>query len=225
MKIEGTRFTFIREYSDYPNKNSKKRTKMWEVQCECGKMLNRPKAQITSGNTKSCGCLAKDMLIKRNAKHGLRHDECYTIFRCMHKRCYDPKQHGFEHYGGRGIKVCEEWHDIKNFSEWCKANGFKKGLDLDRIDTNGDYEPSNCRFVTHEENLYNRRNTIIIDGMHFKEWLEYLSKKHNIPKTTLRSRYYLMKKYGFKDEDINEESIVNYKYKTRQSITTSKEKS
>ena len=61
--------------------------------------------------------------------------------------------------------------------------------------------------------------------MHFKEWLEYLSKKHNIPKTTLRSRYYLMKKYGFKDEDINEESIVNYKYKTRQSITTSKEKS
>ncbi|HBG2457510.1 hypothetical protein RYE12_17860 [Clostridioides difficile] len=225
MKIEGTRFKLLKEYSDYPSENSKKRTRMLEVQCECGNIIKRPKSQILSGHTKSCGCLVRDILLERNTTHGLGKEECRAIFYSMHRRCYNPNHKSYKNYGGRGIKVCGEWHDIKNFVSWCKENGYKKGLQLDRIDNDGDYEPCNCRFVTVKQNLCNKRNTIMKDGMYFDEWLECLSNKHGILKNTLRSRYYYMKKNGYSEEDICENSIVNYKRKKRQSITNPSEKS
>lgn len=225
MKIENTRFELIREYSDYPSKNAKKRTRMYELRCECGNIINRPKCAIVNGNTKSCGCWNRERTTLRNTTHGLRKEECANIFYGMHTRCYNPKHRSYHNYGGRGIKVCEEWHDISNFVKWCKNNGYKKGLQIDRIDNDGNYEPSNCRFVSVKQNLSNRRNTKKKYGMFFNDWIKELSEKHSISQGTLKSRYYLMKKYGFKEDEITEDSIVNYKYKTRQSITSPIEKS
>ena len=75
----------------------------------------------------------------------------------MMQRCYNPKAANYDIYGGRGITVCEEWHDVLAFEKWAINSGYKKGLSIDRIDSNGNYEPSNCRWVTHKENCNNRK--------------------------------------------------------------------
>lgn len=208
MKIEGTRFKLIRKYSDYPSKNSKKRTRMYELKCECGSIVHKPKCAIINGNTKSCGCLNRELAIKRNTKHNLRKEECSNTFYSMHRRCYNPKHSSYKNYGGRGIKVCQEWHDIKNFVKWCKDNGYKKGLQLDRINNDKDYSPSNCRFVTPKDNLRNTRRNVYVNGMILKDYLNKLSRDKNISFSTLVYRYYRLKEKGIYP---NEENLVNYK--------------
>ena len=74
-------------------------------------------------------------------------------------RCYNPKDISYKNYGERNIIVCEEWLIYKNFEEWCLHNGYQDSLEIDRIDTNGNYSPENCRFVTRKDNVRNRRNT------------------------------------------------------------------
>ena len=99
-----------------------------------------------------------------NVRHGLYkdHKELFNLWQTMKSRCENPKRENYERYGARGIKVCEEWHEAKNFVEWALNNGYKKGLQLDRIDNNKGYSPENCRFVTATENSRNRRNTKLL---------------------------------------------------------------
>ena len=83
-----------------------------------------------------------------------------TKWHNMKKRCYDPKNKDYYNYGGRGISICDEWlQDKYSFIEWSLDNGFEEGLEIDRIDNNGNYEPSNCRYVTRKENRNNRRDS------------------------------------------------------------------
>lgn len=97
----------------------------------------------------------------RNWTHGAcyRNSRLYSIWRTMIHRCENPKREKYKDYGGRGITVCPEWHDPNVFMDWAESNGYKDGLQLDRIDNNKNYEPSNCRWVTPKENSRNRRNT------------------------------------------------------------------
>lgn len=81
----------------------------------------------------------------------------------MKQRCQNPKCKAYRNYGARGIKVCEEWQQFEPFLHWALNNGYQKGLDLDRKDNDGNYEPSNCRWITRRQNINNRRNTIMID--------------------------------------------------------------
>ena len=91
-----------------------------------------------------------------------QHKRLYNTWKTMIHRCEDEKREKYPIYGGRGIKVCEEWHDIRNFIFWAILNGYKEGLQIDRIDNNGDYCPENCRWVTPKENSRNRRNTVYL---------------------------------------------------------------
>lgn len=85
----------------------------------------------------------------------------YRIYNKMHARCYDPKQHGYEHYGGRGIQICREWNgNYVNFRKWALNNGYNKNLSIDRIDNDKDYEPPNCRWVDQHEQHRNQRSNI-----------------------------------------------------------------
>ena len=114
----------------------------------------------------------------------------YNSYRCMMSRCYREKDASYKSYGGRGIKVCKEWHDIQIFEKWVDNNPFTKGMTLDRIDSDADYCPSNCRWATKYEQANNRRNTIVVEyngeSHSLSEWAEI----KGINKSTLKNRYW-----------------------------------
>lgn len=99
-----------------------------------------------------------------NTKHGAyaRNHVLYGTWATMIHRCEDSKRANYRDYGGRGIKVCKEWHNPNTFIDWAESNGYAPGLQLDRINNNGDYCPNNCRWVTPKENSRNRRNTVFL---------------------------------------------------------------
>lgn len=96
--------------------------------------------------------------------HGFCSDypKLYEVWLTMKNRCENPNRAKYKDYGARGIKVCQEWHDAETFCRWALENGYKEGLQIDRIDVNGNYEPSNCRWVTPKENSRNKRNTVFL---------------------------------------------------------------
>ena len=110
----------------------------------------------------------------------------YGTYRSMMERCYRKGAKNYPYYGGRGIKVCEEWHDIENFERWVLSSGYEKGLTIDREDVNGDYSPENCRWETRKVQANNRRNTLVIEGHTVSEWADILG----ISRSTISNRYY-----------------------------------
>lgn len=95
----------------------------------------------------------------------------YQTWKAMMERCYRGKSHNYSFYGGRGIKVCDEWHNIEEFEKWVEASNYRKGLTLERIDVNGNYDPSNCTWATKKQQANNRRNT---------KYIEYKGKKYSV---------------------------------------------
>lgn len=135
--------------------------------CKCGKVKRVWQTALNSGKSKSCGCLFKKEMAKRikerSTTHGLSRGTkdghpLYVVWVGIKQRCLNKKTPNYKNYGGRGIFVCEQWKkDFFSFYKWSINNGYKKGLQIDRIDNDGGYEPSNCRFVTPAENLRNTR--------------------------------------------------------------------
>ena len=123
--------------------------------CDCGNYIKIIGTSLRTGNTKSCGCLAK--------KHGLSKHKLHKKWDEMKYRCYNDNCTHYKYYGGRGIIVCNEWlNDFKTFYDWSMAHGYADNLTIDRIDVNGNYEPSNCRWVTMEEQASNKTNNVFI---------------------------------------------------------------
>jgi len=144
--------------------------KTYNVKCFCGKIFTALKNNITRGHTRSCGCL-KYLHV---SYHGLRGTPIYSSWDSMVQRCTNPKAAHYRNYGARGISICTEWRDFKTFHAWAIANGWAEGLEIDRRDNNGNYEPSNCRWVTHAENNLNKRTNRLVtyagQTKTLKEW-------------------------------------------------------
>jgi len=101
-------------------------------------------------------------------KHGLKHHPLYSVWSSMKKRCDNPNEKAYKHYGGRGIEVCKEWYEFKKFYDDMVV-GYKQGLQLDRIDNDKGYSKKNCRWATVSQNCSNRRTSIVFGGLCAKE--------------------------------------------------------
>ena len=163
----------------------KERKFFYECLCDCGQKCIAERKKIKSGNTRSCGCLRKELVKSRRFKHGKEKTRLYRIWQCMKARCFYPKYSRYKYYGGRGITMCKEWkNDFKAFYDWSMANGYKEDLTIDRIDVNGNYEPSNCRWATLKEQANNRQHTRLVEyGNEIKplsEWCEIKQRSYRL---------------------------------------------
>lgn len=171
----------------------------WICKCDCGNEHITKGIYLRTGETKSCGCIAKEAIIKRNYKHGKRHTRLYSIWRDMIRRCESKTRYAHEHYYDKGIRLCDEWrNDFNSFYDWALNNGYTDELTIDRIDVNGNYEPNNCRWVTMKVQCNNRSNNRRISyngAIHtLSEWEDITG----IKSSTIRERIY---KYGWSIED------------------------
>lgn len=139
----------------------------WICQCECGSVTTVIGKNLRIGTTTSCGCVHKEHMSqvgRANRTHGKSRTRLYKVWCGMTGRCYDPSKPYYKWYGGRGIKVCDEWrNDFQSFYDWAMANGYDPNAlhgecTIDRIDSDGNYEPSNCRWVSMAEQSRNKRS-------------------------------------------------------------------
>lgn len=143
---------------DEPGKKKK-----WLCECSCGNRFITAGSNLRSGHTRHCPQCGYKATGEKSRTHGMTHTKLYGVWQSMQNRCKDPKNKSYLDYGGRGISVCDEWKDPSTFFEWAKTNGYREGLEIDRIDVNGNYSPDNCRWITRLENSNNKRNNKLIE--------------------------------------------------------------
>ena len=148
------RLTIIREVE--PAGSSHKRVRRFLCRCDCGNEIICRLPNLKSGTTKSCGCYRKFVSSNRRDCHHLKNTRIYRIWCGMKRRCYNKHNEHFDRYGGRGIIVCDEWKtDFMNFYDWAMSNGYDDKLSIDRINNEGNYEPSNCRWANQKQQIVN----------------------------------------------------------------------
>lgn len=162
----------------------------WKCLCDCGAVIEVCRSNLITGTTESCGCLHREQLGNRVRSHGMTKTPTYVAWCNMKGRCLNPKQTGYENYGGRGIKVCDRW--LNSFENFLADMGERpEGMSLDRDDTDGNYEPGNCRWVPWVKQMNNQRKTIRIthEGrtMSMSEWAAELDIKPSKIRGRLRA--------------------------------------
>lgn len=173
-------------------KRSSSREMVWKCRCDCGNITYVATKNLKSGGTRSCGCYHVMKASIDSWKHGLCEHKLYSKYYSMLQRCCNTNNPYYHNYGGRGIFVCDEWLDKENgflnFYNWAINNGYSDGLSIDRIDNNGNYEPTNCRWITMTEQKNNTRVNVRISYKGEEHTIAELGRLYKIPYGTLVSR-------------------------------------
>lgn len=162
----------------------------WLCQCDCGNLKEARSDGLKV--IRSCGCLKKEqdkINLIANHSHKDSHSILYNTWTRMKQRCENPGNSRYERYGGRGIKICEEWHDYPSFKKWALENGFSPELTIERIDNDKSYEPDNCKWISFPEQANNRKNTIWIEFQGKTQNLMQWCNELNLPYKTINIRY------------------------------------
>lgn len=166
----------------------------WVCKCDCGNMKTVRSDSLLCGAIKSCGCIKRkqdEVNLTKNHRHKMSGTRIYSEWQGMKGRCYNKGSARYADWGGRGIKVCEQWRNsFESFYTWAMANGYQDNLTIDRIDNNGNYCPENCRWVGQQEQCRNRRSNINItignSTRTLMEWCEIFQ----VDYTNVNARYH-----------------------------------
>ena len=186
--------------------------KTWVCLCDCGNETTVYQQHLKRGDTKSCGCFLSEESRKRKTTHGETKTRLYKIWDGMRQRCKNPNDAAFRHYGARGISICKEWDNYLKFKEWALSHGYCEDLSIDRVDVNGNYEPSNCRWANAYEQSNNKTTSHYLEFDGKKQTIAQWAKELNMPMETLYRR---ITKYHWNIEDALTKPIRNYNLKRR----------
>lgn len=172
------------------------RRRMWKCRCECGKETVVSENNLKNGSTKSCGCWKQQRIKDYNTVHGGASDRLYGIWKNMKRRCNNENDSHFAYYGGKGIKVCDEWNDYSNFRAWALSNGYDENADfgectIDRIDNDGNYSPANCKWSNRTEQANNTSRNRYVEFQGKRLTIAEFARTMNISKN--KAWYYVDK--------------------------------
>lgn len=177
---------------------SDNRCAKWLCQCQCGQTKVVSSVHLRNGNTRSCGCLSKELasergqksrIGQRSLKHGDFGTKLYGVWAGMKRRCQNPNTKYYADYGGRGIEVCKPWQEYINFKEWAIEAGYREGLSIDRVDVDGDYCPENCRWIPLKEQNSNKRISIKLEYKGRQYSIKEIARMTGLKTRTIQERY------------------------------------
>ncbi|TVY09882.1 hypothetical protein [Paenibacillus cremeus] len=186
--------------------NNKVGRAMWLCECSCDSKTQKPLSSsvLKTGDSTSCGCFQKELASNVNRKYDIRlqSKRIYTIWNDMNRRCFNENCREFKWYGEKGITVCDDWSDenngFPNFFKWSMENGYSENLTIDRIESDGNYEPSNCRWATKIVQANNKNNTIYVKINNVTKTVGEWSQESGIASGVIRSRL----RSGWQNEDL-----------------------
>lgn len=171
----------------------------WLCLCDCGNEHISTTNRLKKGQTTCCHSCAMKKISISNRKHGMEPRKLFHAYTNMKTRCYNSNYFLYHRYGGRGIQVCDEWlHSFSNFRSWALDNGYSEELTLDRIDNDGDYTPTNCRWVTVREQSNNRHTNRILTLNGEKDTMANWARRTNLPYWVIQER---LDRYGWSEEE------------------------
>lgn len=189
---------FVKDVVDTNDKRLSRRSYHIKCQCDCGNIIYPSKESLLAGNVNSCGCVNSENLVERNKKNKKYNDsdsqptsEYYHLYNSwfsMISRCTNKDNKAYKYYGGRGITVFDNWFDYNQFKEWALNNGWSKELTIDRIDVDGNYEPSNCKWSTNIEQANNMRSNLQITYRGKTQTLSMWCRELDLPYETIKCR-------------------------------------
>jgi len=178
----GQRYGRLIAIERLPAKSKKDTNARWFCRCDCGQGVVAYGQDLARGKVKSCGCLNADRILR----HGMSRTHVYQVWKGMLQRCENPKSPGFANYGGRGIRVSDEWHDFERFI--ADMGPRPKGYSIDRIDVNGPYSKDNCRWATTKQQANNTRRNRVVEFRGERLTLGEWADRYGIDWSTLRGR-------------------------------------
>lgn len=180
---------------------------IWVCRCDCGNTHLATSYNLTRGKTKQCReCMIKQ-IADTNRTHGCQPKRLHEIYSNMKTRCHNPKYELWHRYGGRGIKICDEWEkSFESFRDWAFSSGYSEELTLDRINNDGDYCPENCKWSTVTEQANNRRTNRMLTLHGETDTMANWSRRLNLP-------YWLIQK-----------RVDNYKWSDEKALTEPRRK-